>query len=172
MKEIILGLIKWFSLISSKVTRIHSHIARLLPEHDDCKNKYYHYTLTSFRVVADDQRSLALGLQSAIWRIFGAIPGPILFGLLFDAACLEWQDDCGRRGNCWVYNNDQLSWSALALAAPCLVISSSFFFLAWLTYPKQRESNGVKNMIFEVNGSTEIECENSAQESANDVHMQ
>ena len=97
-----------------------------------------------YRVVADDQRALALGIQSALFRIFGSIPGPLIFGALFDGACREWQEDCGRRGNCWVYDNDRLSLTALALAVPCLIVATIFFFLAWLTYPKSTTDDSKK----------------------------
>ena len=44
-----------------------------------------------------------------IFRVIGSIPGPILMGALFDASCEFWQHQCGDRGNCWVYDNIQLS---------------------------------------------------------------
>ena len=91
------------------------------------------------RVVADDQRSLALGFQSAIWRIFGPIPGPIIFGALFDASCVKWQGECGRRGNCWVYDNGQLSIYAASFGIPCMAVAAVLLFFAWLTYPKQQQ---------------------------------
>ena len=93
-----------------------------------------------YRIVADDQRSLALGLSSAIYRVFGTIPGPLVFGLLFDTSCLNWQDDCGRRGNCWVYDNSQLSIRVLGFSGPCLLFSAFFFLLALLTLPKQQKN--------------------------------
>ncbi len=67
------------------------------------------------RCVAEQQRALALGLQCVVWRTFGSILGPILFGGLFDSACIYWQDECGRRGNCWVYENMDLSERALSV---------------------------------------------------------
>lgn len=91
------------------------------------------------RVVADDQRSLALGFQSAIWRIFGPIPGPIIFGALFDASCVKWQGECGRRGNCWVYDNWNLSIYAASFGIPCMAVAAVLLFFAWLTYPKQQQ---------------------------------
>ena len=96
-------------------------------------------------MVADDQRSLALGVQSAIWRFLGTVPGPLIFGALFDVACLQWQDPCeGDRGNCWVYDNTKLSIYAMSFGVPCLVLAAVLFFFAWLTYPKDREGGRVK----------------------------
>lgn len=44
------------------------------------------------------------GLLSA-----GGIPGPIAFGWVIDKACLLWQDQCGRQGSCFVYQNAAMS---------------------------------------------------------------
>ena len=96
-------------------------------------------------MVADDQRSLALGVQSAIWRVFGTVPGPLVFGALFDVACLQWQDPCeGDRGNCWIYDNMKLSIYAMSFGIPCILIAAILFFLSWLTYPKDRREGEEK----------------------------
>lgn len=95
------------------------------------ESKYY------CRCVADEQRTLALGAQSVAFRAFGSIPGPILFGAIFDSACVYWQFECSRRGNCWVYNNVHLSQRALILALLGIAANFIFSFLSWLFYPKQ-----------------------------------
>ena len=105
----------------------------------------FYYSFCPHRVVADDQRSLALGIQSAIYRVFGTIPGPLVFGALFDAACLQWQDPCeGDRGNCWIYNNMKLSIYAMSFGIPCIAIAAILLFLSWLTYPKDRREGEEK----------------------------
>ena len=110
-------------------------------------------------MVADEQRSLALGVQSVLWRVFGTVPGPLLFGLLFDSACQYWQLECGRRGNCWVYDNKKLSYYALAFSASAALLAAVFAGLAWFTYPKHREEKEEKVPSAESdpsNGSTSI----------------
>lgn len=81
---------------------------------------------------------MALGLQSAIWRIFGAIPGPLIFGAIFDGTCLNWEGECGRRGNCWVYDNSLLSIHTLSMTIPVMLIVCVLFLLSCLTYPKKQ----------------------------------
>ena len=93
--------------------------------------------ILSYRVVADDQRYLALALLSAIARLFGSIPGPLLFGGVIDIACVEWEYNCGIRGNCWIYDNDKLSSNAIALCLPFACISAILLFIAMITYPKK-----------------------------------
>ena len=55
--------------------------------------------VASLRAVREEERSLALGLQSIILRVVGSIPGPILFGVFMDKACSLWEQTCG---NCSV----------------------------------------------------------------------
>lgn len=95
--------------------------------------------LITHRCVAEEQRTLALGVQSLIFRALGSIPGPIVFGVIFDSTCLFWQFDCDRRGNCWVYDNLQLSNRALALALSGVILNFIFSFLSWLVYPKTKK---------------------------------
>ena len=97
---------------------------------------YYIIILYPCRCVADEQRTLALGLQSLLFRAFGSIPGPIVFGVIIDSACLFWQFECDRRGNCWVYNNVALGNRGLALALCGVVLNFIFSLLTWLVYPK------------------------------------
>lgn len=89
--------------------------------------------------MSDQQRPLALGLQSSIWRIFGAVPGPLLFGALFDLSCIVWQEECGRRGHCWVYDNTKLSVYATSVAFPCVSVGGLFFILAVVVFPRNNK---------------------------------
>ncbi len=90
--------------------------------------------------MADEQRTLALGLQSLVFRAFGSIPGPIVFGAIFDSACIFWQYNCGRQGNCWVYDNASLSERAVLLAVMGVTLNFIFSFLSWAFYPKQTQT--------------------------------
>ena len=62
-----------------------------------------------YRCVPDTHRSFALGLQWIVVRLFGTIPGPILFGALIDNTCRLWQDTCGMDGACRNYDNLYMS---------------------------------------------------------------
>ena len=98
--------------------------------------------VASLRAVREEERSLALGLQSIILRVVGSIPGPILFGVFMDKACSLWEQTCGNccsfskniferylhppllvllslsseeRGSCLLYNNYQMAVSMVTL---------------------------------------------------------
>ncbi|XP_043261056.1 solute carrier organic anion transporter family member 4A1 isoform X1 [Colletes gigas] len=88
----------------------------------------------TLRVVRDDQRSFALGIQWIKVRILGTIPAPMVFGALIDDTCILWNETCEGRGACLVYDNLYMSRYMLALAFIGKAASLLFFFLAWWTY--------------------------------------
>jgi len=64
---------------------------------------------STLRVVRDDQRSFALGVQWIKVRILGTIPAPMVFGALIDDTCILWNETCEGRGACLVYDNYYMS---------------------------------------------------------------
>ena len=86
------------------------------------------------RCIADEHRSLALGVQSVFFRVLGSIPAPIIVGVLFDSSCVYWQEECGDRGNCWVYNNNDLSLQIFGLMLGVRILSGIFAVCTWLFF--------------------------------------
>ena len=68
------------------------------------------------------------------FRALGSIPGPIIFGALFDASCVYWQEECGDRGNCWVYHNEDLSLRMFGVAVGVRIASVVFALCTWIFY--------------------------------------
>ncbi|XP_020709154.2 solute carrier organic anion transporter family member 4A1 [Athalia rosae] len=89
---------------------------------------------STLRVVRDEQRSFALGIQWIKVRILGTIPAPMIFGILIDETCILWHESCEGRGACLVYDNLYMSRYMLALAFIGKAASLLFFFLAWWFY--------------------------------------
>eukprot|EP00731_Ephydatia_muelleri_P010124 Em0005g710a len=111
------------------------------------------------RCVADEQRTLALGLQSIIFRVFGNIPGPLLFGAIFDSACTLWQYNCGSKGECWVYSNSDISYRAVGLGLSGAFLTFVFSFFTWAVYPRtsgEKEGVGVTGKA-DMSGEDEVE---------------
>ena len=107
----------------------------------------------------------------------GNVPGPIVFGIIFDTACLVWQVRCEEQGSCWIYDSlfvaEGIFWACVIVKC----ISSLGFLLALLLYrPPPAETcdeidvkdgktevtdqvasaNGYENITFEHNGTSEI----------------
>lgn len=67
-----------------------------------------------YRSVSEEERSFALGMQFVIFRLFGYIPAPILFGNLIDSTCLLWKSTCGEKGGrCLLYDIEQFRYRYL-----------------------------------------------------------
>ncbi|XP_038052227.1 solute carrier organic anion transporter family member 4A1-like [Patiria miniata] len=91
-------------------------------------------TNTCLRCVPETQRSFALGVQWLFARVLGSVPGPLLFGSVLDSSCLLWQDDCGTRGACWLYDRQMLAWKLLAIGVGFKAVSLLFFTLSLIFY--------------------------------------
>ena len=72
----------------------------------------------------------------------GHAPKMYLLGVIFDKACLQWQQSCdGEIGACWIYDTNVL---AIGLTLVCLtvkVFAVVFFVLALVCY-RPSEDNG------------------------------
>ena len=69
---------------------------------------FYNSKLLINRSVDEEERSFALGMQFVIFRLFGYIPSPIVFGNVIDSTCIVWKANCGIQGGfCLLYNIEQ-----------------------------------------------------------------
>lgn len=84
------------------------------------------------RSVGEEERSFALGMQFVIFRLFGYIPAPILFGNLIDSTCLLWKSSCGERaGRCLLYDIEQFRYKYVGLCAGIKIMALAIFVLDW-----------------------------------------
>jgi organic anion transporter 3A len=58
------------------------------------------------RSVEEEEKAFALGIQFVIFRLFGYIPSPILFGNVIDSTCMLWKRTCAGEvgGRCLMYD--------------------------------------------------------------------
>ena len=85
--------------------------------------------------VPEFQRSLALGVGSFFYRVFAALPSPLVVGSILDSHCTVWETTCdGGRGSCWDYDAVKMSRSLLGYAAGFKLLTMVLLFLMWRTY--------------------------------------
>ncbi|RZC42771.1 solute carrier organic anion transporter family member 5A1 [Asbolus verrucosus] len=84
------------------------------------------------RSVSEEERSFALGMQFVIFRLFGYIPAPILFGNLIDSTCLLWKSTCGSKGGrCLLYDIEQFRYRYVGLCAGIKILALGIFMVDW-----------------------------------------
>ncbi|XP_046644300.1 solute carrier organic anion transporter family member 74D-like [Daphnia pulicaria] len=83
--------------------------------------------LITFRCVAQEDKSFAIGLGYLLTSLFAFIPAPIVYGAVIDQACILWRtDSCGVRGNCWIYDQEKMRLYFHLLTAGVIVIGVIF----------------------------------------------
>ncbi|XP_078375131.1 solute carrier organic anion transporter family member 4A1-like isoform X2 [Oculina patagonica] len=113
-----------------------------------CKNFYYFLLVSCFlllavfltaipnktvvlRCVPDNQRSYSLGFQFIFQRTLGFLPGPIVFGWMFDSLCLFWGESCGKQGRCQIYDIWNLSLRITVIGCSLKGLALVFYFLTF-----------------------------------------
>jgi hypothetical protein len=95
------------------------------------------------RVVPFQQRTLGIGVHWTFLRLLGFIPGGVLFGLMIDTTCLKWQKSaCGKKQSCLVHDPSRLSWTIMAVAVVCKLVSILATILGYMTYRPNDLDNG------------------------------
>ncbi|XP_060516350.1 solute carrier organic anion transporter family member 3A1-like isoform X2 [Cylas formicarius] len=93
------------------------------------------------RSVSEEERSFALGMQFVIFRLFGYIPAPILFGNLIDSTCLLWKSTCGgsKGGRCLLYDIEQFRYRYVGLCAAIKILALGIFLTDWWLVCKRKQ---------------------------------
>ncbi|XP_072026899.1 solute carrier organic anion transporter family member 5A1-like [Amphiura filiformis] len=58
----------------------------------------------TMRVVDEEDRSVAIAVKNVFTKCLGYFPAPVLFGIIINSTCIYWQQSCGNRGSCWMYD--------------------------------------------------------------------
>lgn len=72
--------------------------------------------LVNYRAVSPEDKSFAQGLTLMMLSLFAMIPGPIIFGRVIDSTCLVWNYQCGKRGDCQLYDQEAFRYSINGLS--------------------------------------------------------
>ncbi|XP_055644235.1 solute carrier organic anion transporter family member 74D isoform X2 [Toxorhynchites rutilus septentrionalis] len=87
--------------------------------------------LVNYRCVAKEDKSFTQGLILMMISLFALIPGPIIYGRIIDSTCLVWTEECGKRGNCQLYDQRLFRYSINLTALALTAIGVFFDVLVW-----------------------------------------
>ncbi|XP_075151615.1 organic anion transporting polypeptide 30B [Haematobia irritans] len=97
------------------------------------------------RSVSEEERSFALGMQFVIFRLFGYIPAPILFGNLIDSTCLLWKSSCGEKGGrCLIYDIEKFRYKYVGLCATVKIVALVIFIIDWWLVRRRKQLDKAK----------------------------
>uniref|UniRef100_A0A4Y0BLK5 Solute carrier organic anion transporter family member n=2 Tax=Anopheles funestus TaxID=62324 RepID=A0A4Y0BLK5_ANOFN len=82
--------------------------------------------LVNYRCVSKQDKSFTQGLILMMISLFALIPGPIIYGRIIDSTCLVWTEECGKRGNCQLYDQKLFRYY-INITALCLTSVGVFF---------------------------------------------
>ncbi|XP_058121605.1 solute carrier organic anion transporter family member 74D [Anopheles ziemanni] len=101
--------------------------------------------LVNYRCVSKQDKSFTQGLILMMISLFALIPGPIIYGRIIDSTCLVWTEECGKRGNCQLYDQKMFRYY-INITALCLTSVGVFFDgLVWW-YGKTLDLYGEREM--------------------------
>ncbi|KAL3892415.1 hypothetical protein ACJMK2_004625 [Sinanodonta woodiana] len=86
------------------------------------------------RCIHVSDRTFGMGVKWFFIRMAGSVPGPIIFGAITDLTCKLWNERCGERTSCWIYDNYALARNYFFIILGIKSISIIFFILANLLY--------------------------------------
>lgn len=109
--------------------------------------------LVNYRCVAKEDKSFTQGLILMMISLFALIPGPILYGRIIDSTCLVWTEECGKRGNCQLYDQRLFRYYINLTALGLTAIGVFFDVLVWW-YGRTLDLYGEREALEQKNAAT------------------
>jgi len=94
------------------------------------------------RAVEEEEKAFALGIQFVIFRLFGYIPSPILFGNVIDSTCLLWKSTCQgeQGGRCLMYDIEMFRYKYVGVCCGIKVLSCIIFCIDWWLIKRRQDA--------------------------------
>lgn len=84
------------------------------------------------RCVDPSDKAFALGFAEGVLALFSFLPYPLVYGSLVDSTCVVWEESCGQRGNCWVYDQHTFNYSLHGTTFILLMVGVALNFVVFL----------------------------------------
>jgi hypothetical protein len=99
--------------------------------------------------VNSTNQAFALGIKSFITKLFGNIPGPLVFATVVDNTCIQWIRNAatGNRA-CRLYNNSRFSFGLGTLGSSLRLMSAIFAFITLMFIIKENNKQKKRKVSF------------------------
>lgn len=81
--------------------------------------------------VEQKDKAFAQGLSLMLVSLLALIPGPIIYGIVIDNACTVWNNVCGIRGNCQLYDQTKFRYYVNSLSLVLTVCGIVLDIFVW-----------------------------------------
>ena len=99
--------------------------------------------LLSLRVLSKEDKAASFTLSVSFLSLLAFLPGPIVFGSLFDNSCVIWSKNCdGSTANCLVYDSYSMRTGLGGLALVCMLLTALCDFGVWWFVPADLDIYG------------------------------
>ncbi|XP_006811357.1 solute carrier organic anion transporter family member 5A1-like [Saccoglossus kowalevskii] len=112
----------------------------------------------TMRVVAEEDKSVALGLRYICVRLINYIPGSIIAGHVIDSSCAIWKTKCGKNGVCTAFNGDKFRYMFVGITAGETVIALFLHIVLYVLVRRKENKKAAKERVTPSSGG----CENAA----------
>ncbi|XP_006885801.1 PREDICTED: solute carrier organic anion transporter family member 2B1 [Elephantulus edwardii] len=99
------------------------------------------------RGVKKEDKTLAVGIQFMLLRVFAWMPSPVIHGSTIDTTCVYWAQNCGRQAVCRYYDHDLLRTRFIGLQFFYKTGSLACFALIWVILRHRGKERGTKTTL-------------------------
>ncbi|GAB6028302.1 hypothetical protein CHUAL_002477 [Chamberlinius hualienensis] len=125
--------------------------------------------LLTLRCVDPKDKAMALGLISFAIGLFGNVPCPIIYGAVVDSACLIWDEICGKRGACKLYDPALFRFFFHGMTGAIMFVAFIVDVIVWYKAKNinfsDEDATTIPEEMMPMNGDTTPQVENVGQNS-------
>ncbi|KAM6158535.1 solute carrier organic anion transporter family member 2B1 [Rhynchocyon petersi] len=101
------------------------------------------------RGVKKEDKTLAVGIQFMLLRVFAWMPSPVIHGSAIDTTCVYWAKRCGRQAVCRYYDHDLLRTRFVGLQFFFKMGSLACFAFIWVILRQQGKEAEPKPTVYQ-----------------------
>ncbi|XP_035208493.1 solute carrier organic anion transporter family member 74D-like [Stegodyphus dumicola] len=99
--------------------------------------------LIFLRSVDEKEKAFALATVQFVISIFATIPYPLIYGYVIDKTCFVWEEKCGHKGNCKLYDDNMFRYYFHSLAVCFILFATICSLVVFLLSKNMKDLYGI-----------------------------